>query len=117
VLHTDRRETTDGRATAYSERDREFTFAKNRCTDRDAVWVVDSGGPKEACIRRESRSPLKGQLLGERGGPLYKYTDCLRELCKNDKTDRDVVWDMDLGGYKEARIRWGCTLPQPGEYD
>ena len=64
------RQTTDGRVTAYNERDREFTFAKNRCTDRDAVWVVDSGGPKEACIRRESRSPLKGQLLGERGGPL-----------------------------------------------
>jgi len=20
-------------------------------TDRDAVWVVDSGGPKEACIK------------------------------------------------------------------
>jgi len=27
---TDRRQTTDGRATANSERGREFTFAKNR---------------------------------------------------------------------------------------
>ena len=26
---TDRRQTTDGRAIAYSEREREFTFAKN----------------------------------------------------------------------------------------
>jgi len=24
---------------------------QNRWTDRDAVWYVDSGGPKEACIR------------------------------------------------------------------
>ena len=28
---TDRRQTTDGRTTTYSEREREFTFAKNRC--------------------------------------------------------------------------------------
>jgi len=27
---TDERQTTDGRATAYSERERKFTFAKNR---------------------------------------------------------------------------------------
>jgi len=24
---------------------------KNGCTDRDAVWVEDSGGPREPCIR------------------------------------------------------------------
>jgi len=24
---------------------------KNCCTDRDAVWVEDSGGPREPCIR------------------------------------------------------------------
>jgi len=29
---TDDRQTTDGRAIAYSEREREFTFAKNRVT-------------------------------------------------------------------------------------
>ena len=32
---TDRRQTTDGRAIAYSEREREFTFAKNRL---DKFW-------------------------------------------------------------------------------
>jgi len=31
---TDRRQTTDGRAIAYSEREREFTFAKNGGTAR-----------------------------------------------------------------------------------
>ena len=30
-MQTDRRQ-TDGRAIAYSEREREFTFAKNQCT-------------------------------------------------------------------------------------
>ena len=29
---------------------------KNDCTDRNAVWVGDSGGPKEPCIKSESRS-------------------------------------------------------------
>jgi len=29
--------------------------AKNGRTDRDAVWVVDSGGSKEACIRWGAR--------------------------------------------------------------
>jgi len=29
TLHTTDRQTTEGRTTTYSERDREFTFAKN----------------------------------------------------------------------------------------
>ena len=32
---TDRRQATDGRATAYSEREREFTFAKNVVIPRE----------------------------------------------------------------------------------
>jgi len=40
---------------------------KNGWTDRDAVWVEDSGGPKEPCIRWGSRSPYgKGQFWRER---------------------------------------------------
>jgi len=27
---------------------------KNGWTDRDAVWVMDSGGPKEPCVRRDT---------------------------------------------------------------
>ena len=39
---------------------------KNAWTDPDAVWVQNSGGSKEPCIRWGSRSPhAKGQLLGE----------------------------------------------------
>jgi len=38
---------------------------KNGCTDQDAVWVDDSGGPREPCVRLGSRSPHgKGQILG-----------------------------------------------------
>jgi len=36
---------------------------KNGWTDRDAVWVEDSGWPKEPCIRWGSTSPhAKGQF-------------------------------------------------------
>ena len=38
-------------------------LCKNGWTDRDAVWVMDSGGPKEACIRWGCRSPCKGAIL------------------------------------------------------
>jgi len=33
----------------------------------------------------------------------------LSEMCKNGWTDRDAVWDVDWGGSKEPRIRWGFT--------
>ena len=50
---------------------------KNSCTDRDAIWVEDSGGPKEPCVRWRSRSPHgKGQFLGG-GHPIVKYRDAL----------------------------------------
>jgi len=44
-------------------------LCKNGWTDRDAIWVMDSGEPKEACIRRGPDCPCKGQLLGERTCP------------------------------------------------
>ena len=40
-----------------------------------------------------------------------------REPRKNRQTDWDVVWDVDSGGSKEARLRWRCTLAPAGEYD
>jgi len=40
-------------------------------------------------------------------------------VCRNREpwTDRDAVWDVELGGPKEACIASGCTLALPGEYD
>ena len=40
---------------------------KNDRTDRDAVWDVDSGGPKEPCIRWSPDPPWELVILGERG--------------------------------------------------
>jgi len=49
---------------------------KNGCTDRDAFWVEDSGGPKEPCIRWGFRSPMaRGKFEGH---PIVKHRDTLR---------------------------------------
>jgi len=44
---------------------------KNGWTDRDAVWNVNSGGPKEPCIRWDPVriAPCQGAILGERTCP------------------------------------------------
>jgi len=40
-------------------------------TDRDAVWVEDSGGPKEPCVRWGPDLPMgRGIFEGGRGIPL-----------------------------------------------
>jgi len=45
---TDDRQTTDGRATAYSEREHEFTFANKIDQHRNAVHVqVSEGNPDD----------------------------------------------------------------------
>jgi len=50
---------------------------KNGWTDRDAVWVVGSDGPKKSCVGWGSRSPDgKGQFWGK-GAPIVKYQDFL----------------------------------------
>jgi len=40
-------------------------------------------------------------------GLLQSTATLCSELCKNGWTDRDAVWDLDLGGSKEACISWG----------
>ena len=52
------RQTTDGRAIAYSEREREFTFTKNRITFTTPLsysWIIGVRGDK----RKNGRENLK----------------------------------------------------------
>ena len=51
---------------------------KNDCTDRDAVWVENSGGNKEPCVRLGSRCPVgRGNFERGKGRPFAKYRDTL----------------------------------------
>jgi len=51
---------------------------KNGCTDRDAVWVEDSDGPKESRIRWGPDPPHgRGNFEAGKGHPIVKYRDTL----------------------------------------
>jgi len=38
------------------------------------------------------------------------------ELCKNGRTDRDAIWDVDLGGPKELCTRWAQIPHRNGHF-
>ena len=69
---------------------------RNRSTDRDAVWVVDSGGPKETYSRWRSRSPVAG------GNFERKCRSPLKIIGSCAKNSPDAVSYVDSGS-KEAR--------------
>ena len=70
-----------------------------------------------ACMGRSNHVSDGVQIHLWQGGisrdrvSIVKYKYYLRELCKNGWTDRFAVWDLDLGGLKEAPVQ------PPGEYD
>jgi len=87
-------------------------LCENGWTDRDAVWVVDSGGPKEPWVLESLGPdfPCEGAILRVKGAPIVKYRDSLpyRELLKTA-----ALIEMPFG----ICVIWGCTLAPPDEYD
>jgi len=75
---------------------------KSGWTDRDTIWVLDSGGLKQPCIRWGPLPPHEGAILRE------KTVAHCRELSKNSCTDRDAVWDAKSGESMESCIGWGA---------
>ena len=45
-------------------------LCKNGLTNRYAVWVEDSGGPGEPCIRWDPDSPWERAILRGKGAPI-----------------------------------------------
>jgi len=97
--------------------------SKNSRSDRDAVWVEDSGGPREPCITWGSKSPHmgRGNFEGETGKPLKSRpigTLCGR-LCINGLTDRGAVLVVDWSGPNDAQVQLhspgGANLPDDNE--
>jgi len=91
-------------------------MCKNGWTDRFAICVVDSSGPKDAQVQ----SYLPG------GANLPD--DTLPWSVQKWWTDRFAVWVLESGGPKEAQVQsyspgganvpsWEDTLPPPDEYD
>jgi len=70
---------------------------------------LDSGWPKEPCIRCGPRVPqAKGQFLGERTCPGMPNDTPPMLLCKKGRTDWEAIWDVDSGEPKEACITCGA---------
>jgi len=76
-------------------------LCKNGWTDRDAVWFMDLGGPKEACIRWGPDPHVKGQLLGQRTCPGMP-NDIL--LWAVQKLLNWLICDLYLGGQNKHKF-------------
>ena len=91
---------------------------KNGWTDRNGVWVEDSGGPKEPCIGWGSRLPRgKGQFWGRRKGwPVVKYMDTLPWAVQTQLNQSKCCLGFGLGWVHGSMYKVGCTLAPTGEY-
>jgi len=79
-------------------------------TDRDAILVEDLVGPKEPCIRLESRFPMhRGNFEVGKGQPVVKNRSCCHDLCKNGWTDQYAVWGVHSGWSKKDWVHIGTT--------
>ena len=81
-------------------------------TDQDAVWVMYSGGPKEAC----PGSLCKGVIFRGKDTPINTQWHSAMSCAKTA-----TLIKMTFGSW--TRVRWrnhvlhGGTLAPPGEYD
>jgi len=101
----------------------------NGWTGQDAIWVVDSGGPREACIRwdLDPACLCREAVIRGKDMPRHARRHC-HQLCKNGWTNWFAVWVVDSGGLKEGHVQSYLpvgsnvpshegTLMQPDEYD
>jgi len=79
---------------------------QNSWTDRFAIWVVNSGGPKAARVQLHSSDGANVHNFSRicQMAPMYPSTLC-SELCKNGWTDRFGIWTVDSGGLKEVQVQ------------
>jgi len=85
---------------------------KNGWTDRDVVWIEDSGGPRELCTRwgPESRSPWKVAILrGERASHC-QVLEHSAVICA--KTAEPIKMTFGLWVWMGPRnnVRWGAIF-------
>jgi len=96
---------------------------KNGWTNQDAVWVENSGGPSEPCIRWGSRSPWEGAIFWGKGRPIVKYSDTLITGFVLTIATRQLVmdggWEVAVVGQQNTDIAdtLQLRLAPPGECD
>jgi len=91
---------------------------KNGWTDQDAVWIVDSDGPKKVCIRWRFRSPTrKGHFEGQKGRPVVRYRESLPWYVQKQLNRSRFRSGCGLGCVKGRMCKMMCTLAPPDKYD
>jgi len=75
---------------------------KNGCTDRDAVWVVGSNGPKESCVSWGSSGRVLDRL--EQTAKVRSY----RELYTHKNSKRCVVPAYRAVTKKAGTLTYDC---------
>jgi len=84
---------------------------KNGWTDWDGIWVEDSAGPREPCIRFGPDHPMRrGNFEGERG-PIVKYRDTLQSSVQKRLKRSRCHLGYGLGCAKESCNRWRSRSP------
>jgi len=83
---------------------------ENGCTDGAAVWVEDSGGPRERCIIRWGPDPpWEGSIFRGEGRPIVKYRDTLWSSVQKQLNRSRCLWVVGSDGPKESCARWEST--------
>jgi len=80
---------------------------KNGWTDRDTVWIVGSGGPRNRVLDGGSERPKRmGNYFEGTWVAHCKVQGCSVVTPENSRNDPDVVRVVDSSGPKPC-IRWG----------
>jgi len=77
---------------------------KNCWTDWDAVWVLDSDGPKQSCFRWGLDHPWEGAILGERGAHC-KVQRLSAGSCAKTAEPIDFPFGCGLGVSNKAQVQ------------
>ena len=83
----------------------------NSRTDHDAVWVVDSSGPKEPQIRKGPIPLGKGQFWGDMFCPIAKYRERIQSAIERRLTRSSCRLGCVLG---LAHVVGAWSLPGEG---
>jgi len=75
------------------------------------LWVEDSGGPKEPCIRRGSDLPMARSNFQGKGAACCKVLRLTAVRCAKQLNQSRCHLGCGLGGPKEPRVRWGSRSP------
>jgi len=65
-------------------------------------WMWTRVSPENNVLDEGPDPPCRWQFCNFEGWHIIKYKECLPLAAQKQLIDRDAVWNVDLGGSKEA---------------